>query len=153
MKRLLSTFLCAALFATCISCDIADEKKEERTQNSWETSSLPGDYKLNNEFWDNASVYFVITDRFYNGNEANDTSYGREKGNPTLKADAGKFYGGDIAGLTAKLDYLKDLGINAIWLTAPYEQIHGTQYNSYRSYADYPGIHYGCRCTAQECGG
>ena len=49
MKRLLSTFLCAVLFATCISCDTADEKKEERTQNSWETSSLPGDYKLNNE--------------------------------------------------------------------------------------------------------
>ena len=63
MKRLLSTFLCAALFATCISCDTAD-KKEERTKNSWETSSLPSDYKLNNEFWDNASVYFVITDRF-----------------------------------------------------------------------------------------
>ena len=106
MKRLLSTFLCAALFATCISCDTAD-KKEERTKNSWETSSLPSDYKLNNEFWDNASVYFVITDRFYNGNEANDTSYGREKGNPTKKADIGKFFGGDIAGLTAKLDYLK----------------------------------------------
>ena len=124
MKRLLSTFLCAALFAACISCDTAD-KKEERTKNSWETSSLPSDYKLNNEFWDNASVYFVITDRFYNGKEANDTSYGREKGNPTKKADIGKFFGGDIAGLTAKLDYLKDLGINAIWLTAPYEQIHG----------------------------
>ena len=124
LKRLLSTFLCAALFATCISCDTADEKKE-RAKNSWETSSLPGDYNLNNEFWDNASVYFVITDRFYNGNEANDTSYGREKGDPIKKLDCGKFYGGDIAGLTAKLDYLKNLGINAIWLTAPYEQIHG----------------------------
>ena len=125
LKRLLSTFLCAALFATCISCDTADEKKAERTKNSWEASSLPGDYNLNNDFWDNASVYFVITDRFYNGNEANDTSYGREKGDPTVKLDCGKFYGGDIAGLTAKLDYLKNLGINAIWLTAPYEQIHG----------------------------
>ena len=82
-----------------------------------------GDYEAT--FWDNASVYFVITDRFYNGNEANDTSYGREKGDPTVKEDVGKFFGGDIAGLTAKLDYLKDLGINAIWLTAPYEQIHG----------------------------
>ena len=98
---------------------------KERAPNTWETSSLPGDYKLNNEFWDNASVYFVLTDRFYNGNETNDTSYGREKGNPTEPLDCGKFFGGDIAGLTAKLDYLKSLGINAIWLTAPYEQIHG----------------------------
>ena len=86
-------------------------------------AATAGDYETN--FWDNASVYFVITDRFYNGNEANDTSYGREKGNPTIQDDCGKFFGGDIAGLTAKLDYLKDLGINAIWLTAPYEQIHG----------------------------
>ena len=98
---------------------------KERAPNTWETSSLPGDYKLNNEFWDNASVYFVLTDRFYNGNTNNDTSYGREKGNPTEPLDCGKFFGGDIAGLTAKLDYLKSLGINAIWLTAPYEQIHG----------------------------
>ena len=124
MKRLLSTFLCAALFATCISCDTADEK-EERTKNSWETSSLPSDYKLNNDFWDNASVYFVITDRFYDGNPTNDNAYGREKGDPAVQEDCGKFFGGDIAGLTAKLDYLENLGINTIWLTAPYEQIHG----------------------------
>ena len=95
----------------------ADNSKDEKKEN---TSYYEPAFS-----WDNASVYFVITDRFYNGNEANDTSYGREKGDPTLKDDAGKFFGGDIAGLTAKLDYLKDLGINAIWLTAPYEQIHG----------------------------
>ena len=83
-----------------------------------------GDYETN--FWDNASVYFVITDRFYNGNPDNDESYGREKAkSKNSQDDCGKFYGGDIAGLTKKLDYLKDLGINAIWLTAPYEQIHG----------------------------
>ena len=95
----------------------ADNSKDEKKEN---TSYYEPAFS-----WDNASVYFVITDRFYNGNEANDTSYGREKGDPAVKLDCGKFYGGDIAGLTAKLDYLKDLGINAIWLTAPYEQIHG----------------------------
>lgn len=125
MKRLLSTFLCAVLFVTCISCDTADEKEEKQA-------------KLNNNFWDNASVYFVIPDRFYNGNETNDTSYGREKGNPTKRTDAGKFYGGDIAGLTAKLDYLKDLGINAIWLTAPYEQIHGFCIGGSNEFFHYP---------------
>ena len=137
MKRLLSTFLCAALFVTCISCDTADEKGT-RSKNSWETSSIPTDYKLNNEFWDNASVYFVITDRFYDGNTNNDNAYGREKGDPTLKADAGKFYGGDIAGLTAKLDYLENLGINAIWLTAPYEQIHGFCIGGKSEFKHYP---------------
>ncbi|MBQ2124250.1 MAG: hypothetical protein II196_00480, partial [Spirochaetales bacterium] len=50
----------------------------------------------------------------------------------------GKFYGGDIAGLTAKLDYLKDLGINAIWLTAPYEQIHGFCIGGSNEFFHYP---------------
>ena len=103
-----------------VSCTIEITDINWLNSTEWTTA---GNYETN--FWDNASVYFVITDRFYNGNEANDTSYGREKGDPTVKLDCGKFYGGDIAGLTAKLDYLKNLGINAIWLTAPYEQIHG----------------------------
>jgi alpha-amylase len=71
--------------------------------------------------WDNATVYFLLTDRFHNGNPANDLSYGRT-------ADAvGGFLGGDLAGLTAKINdnYFNNLGVNALWITAPYEQIHG----------------------------
>lgn len=74
--------------------------------------------------WNNATVYFVITDRFANGDPSNDNSYGRPK-KDTLGGTAGTFHGGDIKGLTAKLDYLRSLGINAIWLSAPYEQAHG----------------------------
>ncbi|MBP5706006.1 MAG: hypothetical protein J6W76_01885, partial [Spirochaetales bacterium] len=61
----------------------------------------------------------------------NDTSYGRVKGTYNTNADATKYYGGDIKGLTQKLDYLADTGINAIWITAPYEQIHGWVGGSY----------------------
>lgn len=76
--------------------------------------------------WDNALVYFVLTDRFYNGNTANDHSYSRVN-NSTNSAvpDVATFHGGDIAGLTAKMDYFDQLGVNAIWITAPYEQVHG----------------------------
>ncbi|GDY25034.1 hypothetical protein AHAT_09240 [Agarivorans sp. Toyoura001] len=76
--------------------------------------------------WDNANVYFVITDRFNDGNSSNNNSYGRPSVDATGK-NIGTFHGGDIAGLTAKLNqgYFTDLGINAIWLTAPYEQAHG----------------------------
>lgn len=74
--------------------------------------------------WNNANVYFVIPDRFHNGNTANDTSYGRVQTDATGK-NIGTFHGGDVAGLTAKLDYLEGLGVNAIWLTSPYEQTHG----------------------------
>ncbi|WP_099610318.1 alpha-amylase [Vibrio fujianensis] len=72
--------------------------------------------------WDNAIVYFVMTDRFYNGNPENDHSYGRSKDN---QQEIATFHGGDLAGLTQKLDYIESLGVNAIWITSPLEQIHG----------------------------
>lgn len=73
--------------------------------------------------WKNANIYFVLTDRFYNGDTSNDNSYHRKR--LSGSADVATFHGGDIKGLTQKLDYLNDLGVNAIWLTAPYEQMHG----------------------------
>ncbi|MAZ67011.1 MAG: hypothetical protein CMF25_07855 [Kangiellaceae bacterium] len=82
--------------------------------------------------WDNATVYFVITDRFLDGDSSNNNSYGRERdqsGNiyGGYETKAGTFHGGDLKGLTLKLNegYFTDLGVNAIWITAPYEQIHG----------------------------
>lgn len=77
-------------------------------------------------FADNPIVYFVVTDRFLDGNPANNHSYGRKREADPAQ-DLGTFHGGDLAGLTAKLreGWFKELGVNAIWITAPYEQIHG----------------------------
>ena len=86
--------------------------------------------------WDNATVYFVITDRFANGRTDNDQSYGRKKDG---KQEIGTFHGGDLAGLTQKLDYIASLGVNAIWLSPPFEQIHGWVGGGQRG--DFP--HYG----------
>ncbi|MGP2541075.1 alpha-amylase [Yersinia sp. 2541 StPb PI] len=72
--------------------------------------------------WQNATVYFVLTDRFKNGNPANDHSYGRHGDG---MQEIGTFHGGDLAGLTEKLDYLQQLGVNALWISSPLEQIHG----------------------------
>jgi len=74
--------------------------------------------------WDNAIVYFVITDRFFNGNNANDQSYGRQGDGDKETAT---FHGGDLAGLTDKIEegYFDALGVSALWITAPYEQVHG----------------------------
>ena len=72
--------------------------------------------------WRNATVYFVLTDRFANGDPDNDRSYGRQ---PDGDQEIGTFHGGDLKGLTGKLDYLQGLGVSALWLSAPYEQIHG----------------------------
>ncbi|MGP2467466.1 alpha-amylase [Yersinia sp. 2540 StPb PI] len=72
--------------------------------------------------WQNATIYFVLTDRFKNGNPANDHSYGRHGDG---MQEIGTFHGGDLAGLTEKLDYLQQLGVNALWISSPLEQIHG----------------------------
>jgi len=82
--------------------------------------SVPG------RFADNPIVYFVITDRFFNGNPGNDNSYGRQR-EANARDDVGTFQGGDLKGLTVKLKegYFKSLGVNALWITAPYEQIRG----------------------------
>lgn len=74
--------------------------------------------------WDNALIYFVIQDRFYDGDSSNNNSYGRMS-KDDLGSSIGTFHGGDIKGLTEKLDYINDLGVNAIWITEPYEQAHG----------------------------
>ena len=83
--------------------------------------------------WENATVYFLLTDRFNNANKANDLAYGR-------KADAAPmrgYQGGDLAGVTRKIEegYFNKLGVTAIWITPPVEQIHaGTDEGTGKSY-------------------
>lgn len=67
-------------------------------------------------------IYFVMTDRFENGDPSNDT--GGVEGDPLttgfLPEDTGYYHGGDLAGLTDRLTYLADLGVDAIWMTPPF---------------------------------
>ncbi len=74
--------------------------------------------------WENATIYFMITDRFFDGNPANNHSYGRKSDGLD---EVGTFHGGDLAGITQKLEggFFTNLGVSALWITAPYEQIHG----------------------------
>jgi alpha-amylase len=83
--------------------------------------------------WDGATVYFLLTDRFNNGNPANDLAYGRKADAATLRG----YMGGDLAGVTAKIKegYFDNLGVDAIWITPPVEQIHaGTDEGTGKSY-------------------
>ncbi len=72
--------------------------------------------------WEGANVYFLLTDRFKNGNPNNDKIILRDKPTGVLRG----FEGGDIRGVIQKIDegYFTELGINAIWMTPIVEQIH-----------------------------
>ena len=72
--------------------------------------------------WEAANVYFLLTDRFNNGDTSNDANFNRTKTTGKLRG----FEGGDIKGISKKIDegYFDKLGINAIWFTPIVEQIH-----------------------------
>lgn len=75
-----------------------------------------------------AIIYQIFVDRFYNGDRSNDVETdeyfyigeGTHKNSDWMKypreMDVREFYGGDIAGVMQKLDYLQDLGVEAIYL-------------------------------------
>ncbi len=81
-----------------------------------------------NDFdWEEAVIYFMVTDRFKDGNTANNDAYGVGDYNIDPKTGSSSYHGGDFAGVTSKLDYLKDLGINTIWVTPIVENITQSQ--------------------------
>ncbi|HEU5217754.1 MAG TPA: alpha-amylase family glycosyl hydrolase, partial [Gemmatimonadales bacterium] len=75
-------------------------------------------------YWNNATVYFLLTDRFNNGNPGNDRALDRAQDGAVLRS----YQGGDLAGLLLKINagYFDSLGVDAIWMTPFVEQIHGS---------------------------
>ncbi len=74
--------------------------------------------------WENANVYFLLTDRFCNGDSTNDVNFNRIKETGPLRG----FMGGDFKGITKKINegYFNKLGVNALWFSPIAEQIHGS---------------------------
>ena len=106
-------------------------KERTKTEN---TSSKLGDFD-----WDEAVIYFAVTDRFFDGNAANNTA--TEGYNAADTTDAGRYHGGDFAGLTAKIDYLYDLGVNTIWITPIVDNVDGNFISD--DYTDADAEYYG----------
>jgi glycosidase len=65
--------------------------------------------------WQTRMIYFVLIDRFRNGNKAND-----DHGKGEFNAEHNDFFqGGDLKGIIEKLPYIKSLGFDALWITPP----------------------------------
>ncbi len=67
------------------------------------------------------TVYFLFLDRFRDGNSSNNNGLNAAATSTTTSAgnesEWKKYWGGDLRGLIDRLDYLKDLGVGAIWVT------------------------------------
>jgi alpha-amylase len=107
MKKIVSIVLVACSIISCT-------QKQERTEVKKEAPFT----------WNGANVYFLLTDRFNNGDVSNDINFDRTEETAKLRG----FKGGDIKGITQKIKngYFTNLGINAIWMTPIVEQIHGS---------------------------
>ena len=99
--------------------------------------------------------YYVFPDRFRNGNKANDPQPGVTKyhdgtvelhqswldkpwkpGDGSDERYNNDFFGGDLAGVIDKLDYIKDLGANTIYMTPVFKAASNHKYDT----ADYKQI-------------
>ncbi len=76
-------------------------------------------------------VYLIMPDRFSNGDAKNDSIAGMPEGVNRNKGEAR--HGGDLKGITNHLDYIKDLGVTAIWLNPVLE--NKQKRSSYHGYA------------------
>ena len=105
----------ATILLLLLSSLIACKKEQPEMQKNTEKSATPF-------AWEGANIYFLLTDRFNNGDTSNDVNFERSKETAVLRG----FEGGDLKGITQKIKegYFNQLGVNAIWMTPIVEQIH-----------------------------
>src|SRR5688572_13120616 len=100
----------------------------------FESFIILGNY--NAPLWVRDTIYYqIFPERFWNGDESNDVQDGEysRMGHQTVKREWGElpyiwekhgsmdFFGGDLQGITQKLDYLVDLGVNALYICPIFE--------------------------------
>ncbi len=115
----LTALLSLALVGCGTSSNIvAQNGTQAETQPVVNTQALAND-------WRKESIYFVVTDRFANGNTANDNGSNTKPGDASDKNSAIGWHGGDLAGLKQKINegFFTKMGFTALWLTPVYLQV------------------------------
>lgn len=98
-------------------------------------------------------IYQILTDRFFDGDSSNNNPYNLVNSYDPYKTDVNKYFGGDWQGIINKIQYLANMGVSAIWISPPYDNMDepylydGEYYNAYHGYwaKDYflPDEHWG----------
>lgn len=87
-------------------------------------------------------VYQIITDRFYDGDTSNNIPDGFNAAYfDGTGTNLNHYQGGDWQGIIDKISYLKDMGVTAVWITAPYENREDATVSGNSSWVAYHGYH------------
>lgn len=107
--------------------------KRTRKRITYELRERINDPNRNRGFDASDVIYLLMPDRFANGDPSNDTVEGMfesaDRSNPNGR------HGGDIKGVSDHLDYIKELGMTAVWLTPTFENDMKPSYGAYHGYA------------------
>lgn len=98
--------------------------------------------RMSSPNWQDQVIYFLMLDRFYNGDTSNDNQNivdaegnAYNENEPISGQPVSGYNGGDFAGLKEKLQYIKDLGATAIWITPPIKnQVSEGAYHGFHGY-------------------
>ncbi len=125
-RVLASLSVCLCSNSLAFAEDSALRKKGESPDLSSPDLSSPD--------WRSQIVYFVLTDRFSDGDSTNN-SFGKSE----FAYDESHYNGGDLFGVTQKLDYISGLGATAVWITPPVanQWWNGDQKTGYGGYHGY----------------
>jgi alpha-amylase len=112
MKKIALLFLIPLLLNCTQNTAQNNEKQKAKTQIQQKAPFV----------WEGANLYFLMTDRFLDGNNTKEVYFDRTRNTATLRG----FEGGNMKGIIQKIDegYFDKLGVNAIWFTPIVEQIH-----------------------------
>ena len=109
------------------------DSRYTKSKFDYELKERTGDKNRNLGFDARDVIYLLMPDRFANGNPKNDTVEGMLEGMDRSNPDGR--HGGDIRGVQNHLDYIKELGMTAVWLTPTFENDQTPEYGAYHGYA------------------
>lgn len=118
VRRVVAPLLAVPLLGAC-----AAEAPAPADPADVSAATIAFDARDSATFWNAATVYFLLTDRFENGDPTNDTAGGRPQDGAVLRS----FMGGDFAGVRRRIEegWFDELGVNVLWMTPFVEQIRG----------------------------
>lgn len=117
------------LIALLPSCTVQDSISEAPSAMAPEPPAL----HVASPDWRDQIIYFAMIDRFDDGDTGNNDQ-GEAEFDPAVNA---KYSGGDLAGLTRRLDYIKGLGATAVWITPPVRNRWWDERSQYGGYHGY----------------